>query len=520
MDLRDYLRVVRKRWVTIALLTLLGLAGATVATVLSPQVYTASAQSFVAITNADNSAGNILSGATFTLQRVKSYTQIVDSPEVLQPVIDELHLTVTTQQLAPTVTATSPLDTVLIEVSVKDSSAKQAALVADAVAKQLGSVIENLEKPNDGTASPVKVSLVHPADVPTSPSSPRTLVNIALGLLIGLALGLAYAFIREALDTRITSVEEVSEIHGSAPLGMIPFDADMKNHPLVSLTPQSDLAEAFRAIRTNLQFVDVDNPPKVVVVTSSMPGEGKTVTSCNLAIAVAQTGLRVALVEGDLRRPTISGILKIEGSVGLTDVLSGAVPLKEAIVGWNRGLVAVLPSGGRVPNPSELLGSHAMKALLEFLRENFDLVIIDAPPLLPVTDAAVIANAADGALVVVREGQTTREQLTRALGALEQADASILGTVVNFVPTTRSGHDGYGYGYGYKAEDETSKGRRRSRTEGARGSGRSGCRRSGSGDDDADGSGVPGAPPAPTATATATTYHPGGGLTPPDIPRS
>ncbi len=449
MDLRDYLRVVRKRWVSIALITLLGLGAAGLFTYLQPKVYTATAQTFVAISNDGASSADILSGATFTLQRVKSYTQIVDSPDVLQPVIDELKLNVTTEQLARNVSATSPLDTVLIEVQAKDGSAEQAAAVANAVAKQLGLQIEKLEEPKAGGASPVKVTLTHRADVPASPSSPRTLVNLALGLLVGLALGLAYAFIRESLDTTIKSVEDVSDIVGATPVGFIPFDPEAKDKPLAALELNRTGAEAFRTVRTNLAFVDVDHPKKVIVVTSAVPGEGKTTTAINLAITMAQTGQRVALVECDLRRPKVEDYLGLAAGVGLTSVLTGQATLEAALQPWNRGLMGVLAAGPLPPNPAELLGSRQMQSLLDHLRGICDAVIIDAPPLLPVTDSAVLAHHADGALLVVRHGRTTREQVRRAVEVLEQADASVLGSLVNFVPARKRGESSYYYGSYY-----------------------------------------------------------------------
>jgi capsular exopolysaccharide synthesis family protein len=447
------MRVTRKRWLSILLITLLGLGAAGLFTFLSPKVYTASTQSFVAISTSGSTSADILSGANFALQRVKSYTQIVDSPDVLTPVIAELGLATTPEELAKQVSASSPLDTVLIEVQAKDGNAAMAAAIANATAKQLGITIENLEQPLSVRASPVKVTLTHPANVPISPSSPRTLMNLALGLLVGLALGIVYAFAREGLDTTVRTAEDVSEIIGAAPLGTIPFDSQAKDRPLVALDTSAQRSEAYRSVRTNLQFVDVDHPPKVVVVTSAVAGEGKTTSACNLAITMAQSGQRVVLVECDLRRPRVATYLEISGEVGLTNVLTGQVTLEQALIGWNRGQLTLLTSGSTPPNPSELLGSKQMATVLEELRRTFDVVLIDAPPLLPVTDGAVIANAADGAVMLVRHGRTTREQLRRASEVLAQADATLLGTVVNFVPVSKrpgkGDHYGYYSNYGY-----------------------------------------------------------------------
>jgi capsular exopolysaccharide synthesis family protein len=456
MDLRDYARVIGKRWLPILVITILGLAAAGLFTYVSPKVYTAETQSFVAISNTGQSNGDILSGATFAQQRVRSYTQLVTSPAVLQPVIDELQLDTTVEALAKNVSASSPLDTVLINVQAKDGKPQQAADIANATAKQLGLVIEQLETPTGAKSSPVKVTLTDPAAPPPGQSSPRPLLNLALGLLIGLALGLAYAFVRESLDTRIKSIDDLTAIMGQAPLGAISFDAKASGKPLVALDQRAVRSESFRSIRTNLQFVNVDKPPQVVVITSAVPGEGKTTSSCNLAITMAQSGQKVVLVECDLRRPRVADYLEISGAVGLTNVLTGQTPLEDAIIPWNRGQLAVLTSGTLPPNPSELLGSHQMVALLERLKLTYDAIVVDAPPLLPVTDGAVIAHAADGAVLVVRHGHTTSEQVRRATEILEQAGAVLLGTVVNFVPVARRPYksDSYGYysAYGYSPE--------------------------------------------------------------------
>jgi len=447
MDLRDYARVIGKRWLPILVITILGIGAAGLFTYLSPKVYTAETQSFVAISNTGQSTGDILSGATFAQQRVKSYTQIVTSPAVLQPVIDELKLDTTVEALSTHVSASSPLDTVLINVQVKDGKPQEAADIANATAKQLGVVVEQLETPAGSAASPVKVTLTDPAAPPNSQSSPRPVLNLALGLLIGLALGLAYAFIRESLDTRVKSIDDVTTLMGQAPLGAIPYDPDAKTKPLVALDQRASRSESFRSIRTNLQFVDVDEPPQVVVITSAVSGEGKTTSACNLAITMAQSGQKVVLVECDLRRPRVANYLEISGAVGLTNVLTGQVELDEAIIPWNRGQLSVLTSGLLPPNPSELLGSRQMAALLERLKLSYDAIVIDAPPLLPVTDGAVIAHAADGAVLVIRHGRTTSEQVERATEVLEQAGAVLLGAVVNFVPQNRKPYKGDTYGY-------------------------------------------------------------------------
>jgi len=449
VDLRGYTRVLRARWLSVAVFAVVGLGSALVMTLLSPKVYQAQTQFFVAIASpSDTSTSQILSGSQFTLERVSSYTEIATSARVLQPVIDELHLGVTPAELASRVTASSPLNSVLIDLTATDQSPAQAARICNAVADSFSSVVESLETPLSGTVSPVKVTIVDQAAPQTSPVSPRPKVNLALGLLVGLGIGIGFALLREALDTRVKGPDDLQRATDATPLGVVVYDPEGTTRPLAALDHASPRSEAFRTIRTNLQFVDVDNVPRVVVITSAVPEEGKTTTACNLAIAMAQSGLKVCLVEGDLRRPRVAEYLGIDGTVGLANVLAGQIPLREALVNWPQGPLHVLPSGTVPPNPSEMLGSKHMVSVIGDLRTHFDAVIIDAPPLILVTDGSILSAASDGAIVVVRHGKTTREQLDRAVESLVQVDARLLGTVLNFAPLKR-GRLGYGYGYGY-----------------------------------------------------------------------
>jgi polysaccharide biosynthesis transport protein len=456
VDLRDYLRILRARWRLILLCTLLAIGAAALATFAATPVYRAQAQLFVSTSQGDaGSVGGLQQGSQFAQQRVKSYAEVIDNPTVTQAVIDELGLDLTARELESRIEATAPLDTVLINVDVTDESPSQAKEIADAVATRFTQVASELETPDGGTSSPVKVSVVRAADVPEVPVSPRPLLNLALGLLVGVAVGVGAAVLRETLDTSIKGVEDVQDGLGLAPLGIIGYDGDSAKRPLiVHLDPQSVRAEAFRQLRTNLQFVNVGGPPRSIVITSSVPGEGKTTTTCNLAIALAQAGVRVVLVEGDLRRPRVAEYMGLEGAIGLTDVLIGRASLQDVAQPWGTGSLRVLASGPNPPNPSELLGSAEMQAVLVELEGLCDLVLIDAPPLLPVTDAAILAKQASGAILVVRAGHTTKEQSARALSILNGVDAHVYGAVLNMVPTKGPGAYAYGYyGYGYRAPE-------------------------------------------------------------------
>ena len=452
MTLRAYARILRKRWRVVASGVLLGVLIALGVTLTMPVTYAAHATNFVAIGSTNNDATNSLyQSSQFALQRVKSYADVVNSPQVLDPVIAELGLDETLQQLRRRVAADNPPDTVLLQVTVTGTDAAQAQATANAVAQQLGKVIEELETPRGASSSAVKVTTAVPAATPTTPMSPKSKLNLLLGLLSGFAVGILAALLREQLDTSLKS-EDPEAMTGRSPLGVISKDAYIAAHPLAALETTGRRVEEFRSIRNNLQFVDVDEPPKLLLVTSAVPNEGKTTFACNLAITLAQSNLNVCLVEADLRRPRGVEYLGLDGSVGLSNVLAGQYSAEEVLTSWHDGLLTVLPAGTNPPDPSRLLGSQTMQALVLQLREQFDVVVFDAPPVLPVTDALVLSQVTDGTIVVMRIGKTRREHVQRALDALAAAGTEVLGSVSTFVrpiSRRRQRKDAYGYGYTY-----------------------------------------------------------------------
>lgn len=451
MDVRDYVHILRTRWRALVACVLLALFGAALLTISTPRTYQATAQLFVSTSqssSADSGSG-LNQGALFAQQRVKSYAEIISSPEVTGPVVRTLGLSSTPEQLGRDVSATAPLNTVLINVSARAMTPISAQRVANAVAQQFTVVVAELETPTGSALPTVKVSVIRQADVPTAPISPRTKFNLALGLLLGMATGLAVALLRDNLDTSLKNSSQVQDLLKTSTLGSICFDPSATDRPLLmSADAHSMRAESFRQLRTNLQFVDVDAPPRSIVITSALPKDGKSTTACNLAVTLAQAGVRVALVEADLRRPRLADYMGIEGAVGLTDVLVGHARLDDVLQPWGPDDLLVLPSGSTPPNPSELLGSRNMRDLIEALEQRVDLVLIDATPLLPVTDAAILAAQVSGVIVVLRANKTTREQASRAFELLHRVDARIYGVVLNMTPAKGPGASGYGYGYG------------------------------------------------------------------------
>ena len=467
MELRDYIRVLRKNWLLIVVITLIGVGAAAAYSLTRTPLYESTSKVFVSA-QGTSSVAELQQGNTFTQARVSTYVSLVSTQTVLVPVIGELELNTSSEELAEKVSASAALNTLIINITVSDSDPVLAAELADAIAESLTATVEAIERPAAAEVSPVRLTQVQQAQVASAPASPNVPVNLALGLLVGLALSVGIAVLREVLDTRVRNERDVRELTESPILGGIAFDPKTKDRPLiVQEDPRSPRAESFRALRTNLQFIDLDGR-KSFVVTSSIQSEGKSTTAANLAIAMADAGLKVMLVDADMRRPKLASYLALEGGAGLSDVLAGRAQLADVVQRWGRQTLYVLLAGTVPPNPSELLGSKAMTQLIGDLESAFDVVLFDMPPLLPVTDAAVVAKAAGGAIVVVGVGRTTRHQLEGAIGSLEQAGAKVAGLVLSMIPTKgpdsygygRYGYGHYGYGYTAAAEPQGRRGRR------------------------------------------------------------
>lgn len=420
------------------------MVGGLAAIVVRP-TYTATTQLFVAI-QSSGSVSELQQGNTFSQARVQSYVKTVGSPVVLQPAIDSLGLKVTPAELGNQVRASTELNTVLINISVTDTSPAQAAAISQAVADSLVKVVDILEKPKTGGSSPVSLSVISPAVAPVTPTAPNTKMNLLLGLGAGLALGCALALMLSKLDSRLRGESDLREVTDAPLLGGIAFDQEAVKSPLLTQSaPQSPRAESFRQLRTNLRFTNVSGETRSVLVTSSLPGEGKSTTATNLAIALAEAGESVCLIDADLRRPAVGDYLGLERNAGLTTALMGAADVNELLQPWGQDNLFVLTSGQIPPNPSELLGSSEMNELLGRLERTFDAVVIDAPPLLPVTDAAVLSQHVGGVVVVVGSHKLRQQDLHKSLKALEMVGAKLLGVVLNRLPV--KGPDAYSYGY-------------------------------------------------------------------------
>lgn len=468
MELTDYLRLLRKYWISVVAILLTGIAGAAAVSALATPVFTASAGVFLTV-NSGDSAGELNQGSTYAENQVRSYAQVVTAPVVLQPVIDKLALGVTVAKLADRVTATVPINTAIVNIDVIGTDAAQTSDVANAVAQQLTVVVDELSPQSRGGARTVKATIITPASVPTEWTSPRVLLNLALGALMGLLVGVGQAILRFRLDTRVVGEGDVAQVTDRSIVGAIAFDADAKDHPLMLQAPSHSVrAEAYRRLRTNLQFLLLNGRKSSIVVTSSIADEGKTTTAINLATALADAGQSVLLIDADLRRPSVATYVNLEGTVGLTDVIIGRAALADVVQPLGRGNLHVLLSGRIPPNPSELLGSVPMEKVLAEATDRYDMVILDSPPLLPVTDAALLSRFCGGVLVVIGSGEVTRPELATAIASLESVEASILGLVLNRLRASELGHYGYHHYYEQHQQDDNLKADESIKREGTR----------------------------------------------------
>ncbi|KAB8187253.1 polysaccharide biosynthesis tyrosine autokinase [Microbispora catharanthi] len=446
MELLYYARLMRRYWPLLLLSVLAGVGTAHLVTVNTPPRYLASITMLVSADARDGGLSTALQAGALSQQRVQSYATLLTSRQVVGRVARGEDVA----DLQARITAEAIPDTALLRATVADSVPVRAAARANALGAVFARLIDQIERPTPKSPPTIRVTVVDEAEVPKEPVAPQPLTDMVLGALIALFAAVAGLVLRDRLDTTVKTAEMLQRVAESSVLGVIGYERDAKRHPLVLRDQgRSSRAEAFRSLRTNLQFIGVDRQPKSLVVTSCLPGEGKSSTSANLAITMAQAGWRVVLVDADLRRPSVPRYLGIEGGTGLTDVLIERARLHDVIQTWGQPGLSVLPSGRIPPNPSELLGSRGMRSVLAQLTEEYDMVIIDAPPLLPVTDAAALGAICDGALLVVRHGKTRREQVLRAGELLSSINARLVGTVLNFVPAKQGSYYGYGYGYGY-----------------------------------------------------------------------
>jgi capsular exopolysaccharide synthesis family protein len=404
----------------------------------------------VAKADPDGGTASAYEGALLSQQLVKSFAQIIESRPTAEAALRLDPQPFTPRQLQAKINAEPAEETLLINLTVEDTDPARAKRLANNVARAFISAVPGFQ-----SGSALRVSLVEPALTSSEPVRPRPKLNVALGLVLGLVLGIGLAFLREFLDRSIKAPEELESAASAPVVGTIPpFRASKQPIP-VAEQPRTAAAEAFRKLRTNFAFMGVDRESLCCVVTSPAAADGKSTVAVNLAIALAQAGQRVALIDADLRKPSLHKLFRIQQRVGTTTVLLDQADIHDAIQDLGPGFPAVLTSGQLPPNPSELLGSRRMGELVAELRAAYEVVLIDCPPLLPVTDPKVVSRYADGVLVIARAGTTTRDQAQAVRAASDKAGATIFGTVLNATPVTESHQSAY---YAYYGEAGSQRG--------------------------------------------------------------
>lgn len=451
MDFRQVLAALRVRWWLPVVAAIIGGAAALTASLVQTPLYTSYTQMFVGASQSTNPL-DALQGSQFSQQQVTSYAQLVGGEEVASRIADRLDLDLSPEDVAGMISAAAQTETVIIDVTVTDTSPERAQQVAAALGEEFPAYVAELETPEDGGPAPVKVTVTDRPEVPAVPSSPDTLRNVALGLLAGLLVGVALAIVRAWMDRTVTDPEEAAQLASAPVIGVILRDETISKTHTIEESGSARVAEDYRQLRTNLQFLNVDDPPQVIMVSSALPSEGKTTAVINLGLALADAGRSVTIVEADLRRPKVTRYLGMVGGTGLTNILTGSADVEDVLQRYGDGDLRVIAAGPTPPNPGELLSSSQMFSLLEQLREKNEFVLVDAPPLLPVADSTGLAVYMDGVLLSVRYGSTRKEQLEQAAARLQGVGAKTLGVILNIVPPKVEEAVAYGYGYGYGYE--------------------------------------------------------------------
>lgn len=454
MTLLDAVRIARRFWMTIVACILLGVGLAAAYAASQPRLYTASSEAYVSVASsggtADVSSASV--GANVAAAKATAYADLTKSGDVANRVKERLNLSESpaaiTNSISFEVQPTSPR----IQVFVTSTSPQKAKDIADTVVGATAEVASYIDSGGQADSGVVQMMPVTSAVVPTTPSSPDVQKLLLIGFAGGVVLAWLVVMVRMRLDTRIRRPEDITGMTEIGLIGTIPKSRDLHSRLHSEDLLRGAVGEALRHLRTNLMFADPDTSPHSVVVSSPQPSEGKSTVSALLARALALRGGKVVLIDGDLRRPMVASLFDIDSGVGLTQVLSGAVPLDEALVETDTAGLLVLPAG-RIPhNPSEVVGSERMRDLIAELSSDH-MVVIDAPPALPVTDAMIMAQRVDGLIVVTFMGKSRKEHLKKVLSFARGVNVRVFGIVLNGIPQGRSAGV-YGYEtYGYASDD-------------------------------------------------------------------
>lgn len=356
------------------------------------------------------------------MQLVKTYQHLAKSRGILEQVINEASSDLNVEMLKKMVTVQFIPETELLTVKTESPDPTEAALIANTLSMELQKKVSLLTKTNT-------IEILEWAQKPLKPSKPNLKNNIFTAVLLGFLLSFTLIFTLETLNNKIYSSKDITEKLGLPILGAIP---KTEGKPLVTHEfPRSITAEAFRVLRTNIVFSSVDKPVKTLLVTSSVPQEGKSTVTANLGIAFAQKGNTVLIIDADLRLPKQHKVFEVELTPGLTDVMMNEKSLEYVLKTTKIPGLFLLTIGHLPPNPAELLGSEKMQSLIEEAKKLADIIIIDSPPVVTVIDAAILANQVDGTILVAYSGKSKTEICEKALEQIRHSGARILGAVLN-----------------------------------------------------------------------------------------
>jgi capsular exopolysaccharide synthesis family protein len=425
VELIDYWAVLKARWLSIVLVTVAGLAVGVGVFVSTPAQYRATADTLLTVAQGD-SPGELVSGSTFTQSQVESFALIATSARVLEPALDALGLDLPVEAFAGRVSAHVPVGTAIVSVVASAATPELAARTADAVSAALVQAVDDMTPSTREGVKLVQATVISPALLPRAPAAPSRNRLLAAGGIVGLAVGYVQGLVRTVVGRRIRGERDVERVVDAPVIGSVRFDPEPVPAAWVD---DARRAQDYRAIVARLEFLRADRGRLVVAVTSAVPGAGKSTVSLNLAALLAGSGTDTLLVDADLRRPNLAHWFSEDGSVGLSGVLVGRGNLLEAVRPTSIGHLYVLSSGPPPPDPAETLLRAA--AVFQEAKQRYGYVIVDSPALLGHPDASIVVKLIGEAILVAAVGSTTRAQLGRAVGAVDQVFGTVRGVVLN-----------------------------------------------------------------------------------------
>lgn len=432
MELRDYVAILRARWITVSVTVVLAVVAALIYSLQAAPVYVARASVFFSV-SVGQSTGELSRGFSYAQGLAALYSRVATQPVVLAQVITDLGLRTTPSELARKVVAQTPQGTVLIQISVSESDPQLAAMIANAVTLELTAAVGELS-PKSTTATTtqmVKLTTVSPAAVPATPSGPRKTQNVLLALGVGLLAGAALALIRDALDSRVTR-REVGRVTEAPVIGTLGLSDEISRVRLPGRrSAASDQSVQARQLRTNFEHLRAHRALRSVVFTSAVDDGATSSTISSLAQSLSQAGVNLLLLDADLRQPSLARRFGVDETRGLTSVLTGKLSWQAAVERIGEGSLSLLAAGTPLDDPSVMLSADTMAGLIKEVLDSYDLVMVKAPPVLRVAEGMLLSRAVDGVVLVANEHSMNRESLTEAVEALEIVGAELLGIVLS-----------------------------------------------------------------------------------------